>query len=560
MKKTSVLSKLILVFFGLVLGILLIETLLHTGGYLYKWRQKSVFHNSIDSRNTVKILCLGESTTAGFRHSYPAQLQTILDREYPGRSFVIFNGGLPSTNSTHIAENLDQFLRDYDPDLVVTMIGINDRPEYVFYKRSRFKLVNLLRLLIEHLKNITNQDFRTKQLPDRTQTEAVKTTKHVHSNTEEYAEIIEHGKAAFLNGDYRLAVEYFQAASEIEPRRPEPYFRLGESYRELGIIHIARQSYKKALERDEQHCGALLGMGWCYIAECSPERAEVYFNTVVTADPYNQWAHYGLGLCHEQQKEYTAAYSAFAKALDISPDNKHVLKALGRLVKIEEVPPAVLYEKNISSRDGFDESHQSDAAWYMYRNEKYAGARDMFKEAFRVNPTDYISFFYQALCHMKLNEINEAIAIYTELLEVPDMKSHAQYALITAYEKNGDPDSAAAFRRAAQVYSDTRVNPHTLGAYRRIAKTLRDANIQHVAVQYPMRPLGDLQKILDYANDIIYVDNEESFVTAVHEYGYDAIFVDNFAGDFGHCTEKGNRILAENVARAILKDLFDHEV
>ena len=49
-----------------------------------------------------------------------------------------------------------------------------------------------------------------------------------------------------------------------------------------------------------------------------------------------------------------------------------------------------------------------------------------------------------------------------------------------------------------------------------------------------------------------FVDNKDSFDRAVAELGYQAVFGDRCYGDFGHATEKGNRILAENVATAIL--------
>jgi len=29
-----------------------------------------------------------------------------------------------------------------------------------------------------------------------------------------------------------------------------------------------------------------------------------------------------------------------------------------------------------------------------------------------------------------------------------------------------------------------------------------------------------------------------------------------FGGDFGHCTHKGNRLLAENIANVIFKEVF----
>jgi len=37
---------------------------------------------------------------------------------------------------------------------------------------------------------------------------------------------------------------------------------------------------------------------------------------------------------------------------------------------------------------------------------------------------------------------------------------------------------------------------------------------------------------------------------------YNDYFTDMFAGDFGHCTRKGNRLLAENIANVILKEYF----
>lgn len=49
--------------------------------------------------------------------------------------------------------------------------------------------------------------------------------------------------------------------------------------------------------------------------------------------------------------------------------------------------------------------------------------------------------------------------------------------------------------------------------------------------------------------------NEETGIReAVKKDGYDTYFVDRFAGDFGHCTVKGNKLLADNIAAAILRD------
>ena len=51
------------------------------------------------------------------------------------------------------------------------------------------------------------------------------------------------------------------------------------------------------------------------------------------------------------------------------------------------------------------------------------------------------------------------------------------------------------------------------------------------------------------------------FKAALEKGNYDEYFLDHFGGDFGHCTKKGDQLLAENVANVILKDIGikDHD-
>jgi hypothetical protein len=46
------------------------------------------------------------------------------------------------------------------------------------------------------------------------------------------------------------------------------------------------------------------------------------------------------------------------------------------------------------------------------------------------------------------------------------------------------------------------------------------------------------------------------FRDAVRKDSYNEYFRDAIGGDFGHCTDKGNRLLAENIASTILKEVF----
>jgi len=71
-----------------------------------------------------------------------------------------------------------------------------------------------------------------------------------------------------------------------------------------------------------------------------------------------------------------------------------------------------------------------------------------------------------------------------------------------------------------------------------------------------MRSVEPLKEMFRNREGIIFVDNERPFKERVAKEGYDEYFADMFGGDFGHCTEKGNRLLAGNIANTILKECF----
>lgn len=65
-----------------------------------------------------------------------------------------------------------------------------------------------------------------------------------------------------------------------------------------------------------------------------------------------------------------------------------------------------------------------------------------------------------------------------------------------------------------------------------------------------------LKSIFPKNNELVFIDNEEIFKRALKAYDYDHIFIDRFGGDFGHCTDFGNQILAEQISETLLEDTF----
>lgn len=96
-------------------------------------------------------------------------------------------------------------------------------------------------------------------------------------------------------------------------------------------------------------------------------------------------------------------------------------------------------------------------------------------------------------------------------------------------------------------------NIDTETSYNELASLLASREIHHVAVQYPLQPVQQLKEQLVGQKNTVFVSNEQNFQTALKDRPYSDLFVDNFAGIFGHTTSIGSQIIAQTVADEIVK-------
>jgi lysophospholipase L1-like esterase len=97
--------------------------------------------------------------------------------------------------------------------------------------------------------------------------------------------------------------------------------------------------------------------------------------------------------------------------------------------------------------------------------------------------------------------------------------------------------------------------------YMAMAEKIFDSGAQLIAMQYPTLPIERLKTYLNtskYYDKIIFISNTKNFKETLKTHKIEDIFKDMFGGSFGHCTELGNTIIAENVAETILS-LYDKE-
>jgi len=123
--------------------------------------------------------------------------------------------------------------------------------------------------------------------------------------------------------------------------------------------------------------------------------------------------------------------------------------------------------------------------------------------------------------------------------------------LANACEQSGETARAEGYREQRDELDLSRFREFTRFYYQRVVDAVRAREIPVVAMQYPLLSVESLRRLLDYREDLNYLENRTNFETALLDAKYRELFDDNFAGSFGHLSPRGNQLVAENVADAL---------
>jgi tetratricopeptide (TPR) repeat protein len=185
-------------------------------------------------------------------------------------------------------------------------------------------------------------------------------------------------------------------------------------------------------------------------------------------------------------------------------------------------------------------------------------AEDFFKKAIEIDPKNAnvhaeLGWLYR--CQGKLSQAED---ILREAIACNPKNKHVLEAMASLYEEMGKPELAQEYAKKANKSGLEDPAAVTVNNYRKLKEILDRKGIKLVCVQYPMHSVEPLKKIFGKDEGVIFVDNESVFKEALKKsgYKYKEYFRDMFGGDFGHCTPKGNMLLAQNIANVILREIF----
>ncbi len=481
--KTSLIQKTALVFFGIFLSLLMLEVSMRCCGFLIVSAQNYQNAVAMKQKDVIRILCLGESTTQAGPEPYPEQLEKILNGRNAGIKFIVINKGLSGITSSYIADHLQENLNTFKPDIVITMMGVND---FASHLPREYSVPGKRPSLLEKLR--TYKLFRYLWL-------------HITTKLHRGQTSLRRTKSEELSEQAPIPKDSLMPRADILQNK------------ETSVIPVEKNPLRE---------------GYDHILNSRGVEAEKIFKEMVAEDPEHYEAYIGLAMAYDRQGRYPETEVAYQKAIALQPENVRGYLDLGGI---------------------------------YHRTGREREAQKMYEKAVQKNPENVEANFQLGWSCELLGEEDCAKKQFKKTIELTRIQDEAEAAktygrLAVLYKEMGNKKQAdALFKKANEVrlgYYD----PVTRENYLKIKYMLDQRGIRLVCVQYPVRSVEPLKKIFEGETDILFVDNEKIFKDALKKSDYKEYFTDIFGGDFGHCTAKGNRLLAENIADAILKEIF----
>ena len=134
------------------------------------------------------------------------------------------------------------------------------------------------------------------------------------------AELEKAADEARAQKDYRLAIDYFDAALKKEPKNAVLYNKRGMATLKNGDMPSARADFQRAIKLNSKYAEALNNLGAVDFSQKNLGSAAKYFKKAVALEETRATFHVNLGAAWFGQNKLERAIAEYTRALELDPD------------------------------------------------------------------------------------------------------------------------------------------------------------------------------------------------------------------------------------------------
>jgi tetratricopeptide (TPR) repeat protein len=299
----------------------------------------------------------------------------------------------------------------------------------------------------------------------------------IHDKKSRALYIYSRARLAGLEGDYPAALNLLRDAIELDPDSAFLYTSMAEFKLKIGQVQEAMEYINKAIELDPAYRPPYLIAGALMAATGKDAEAAVYLRTAIKLDPSKEdaylqlvislthlyeyeesvntlkelikqngesaLAYYYLGKTYGQMKLYRDAVGYFSKTLELRPDfDQATIDMAAAYEAMGDYTRAIETYKNLVGDEDGKVAVLQRLIQLLIQQRRFAEALEYLQVAVDSGYGGQDIMRKIGLIHLELEQYDQAIKVFSSMLEKDSGAHQIRLYLGMAYEEKGDLDAA----------------------------------------------------------------------------------------------------------------------
>lgn len=165
---------------------------------------------------------------------------------------------------------------------------------------------------------------------------------------------------AASKGEFEEAIGFMEKAETSKSKNPMFHFQMGNFYLGLNRLEEAIAAFERALEIDELHSGALMGLCRCYLEKGDAKRATDFGSQAIALKFHFPLGHFYLAEAKFGTGDVDGAIASYNQAVDQNPNFVEVHQRLEKIYTTKSINEQLAKEHNAAAN-----SLQEDQGEYL---------------------------------------------------------------------------------------------------------------------------------------------------------------------------------------------------
>ncbi|MFB2807487.1 tetratricopeptide repeat protein [Microcystis sp. BLCC-F209] len=218
---------------------------------------------------------------------------------------------------------------------------------------------------------------------------------------------------------YKLALDDYNKAIELNPNFAMAYNNRGGLYRLQEKYDLALSDYDKAIELNPNYAYAYNNRGGLYYDQQKYDLALSDINKTIELNRNFAEAYYNRGILYYDQQKYDLALADYSKAIDINPNYAEAYNNRGNLYRLQQKYDLALADinKTIELNPNLAEAYNNRGVLYRLQ-EKYDLALSDYSKAIDINRNFAMAYYNRGILYFNQQKYELALADWNKAIKI----------------------------------------------------------------------------------------------------------------------------------------------